>query len=205
MLRPLRFSDFKSMYDIVSAIYNGKSQYLIKGERYNVTVTKRQRGTVKLSNNPKIKQSNGGVEFGLKTFLIEDADKEESKVVNLSDLAPEDVEILLKQAREQIEHEQLEKDAIAVYAMKKKDFMTKVLNSAVEGISKGRKITEKDSDAISNKLKALIYAVYKYDAYDKVSSMNTASVIIKDEKQWNRFVYVANTIKDAVIKASEKE
>ena len=96
MRRPLRESDFKEygiFGDMIRATYTGNSKYLIQGEEYMVTKSNRKnKVTVKLSYNKKLKMSNGGVEFSINTFEIEVED--EKKMVPLDDLTPEDKERL---------------------------------------------------------------------------------------------------------------
>ena len=101
MKRPLRESDFKEygvFGDMISATYIGNSKYLTPGEEYIVTKSNRKnKVTVKLSYNKKLKMSNGGVEFSINTFEIEVED--ENKMVSLAELSPEEREQLLSQSR----------------------------------------------------------------------------------------------------------
>lgn len=117
--RSLRASDFKNKPDIpIHAKYIGNNKYLVKGRMYYVTLNERSgMATVKQGYNPGM-QSNGGVQFPVNTFLIEE---EKPVVVNFSDLTPEDQERILAQAREEIEKENIAKNAVAMYAMKKKE------------------------------------------------------------------------------------
>ena len=118
MRRPLRESDFK---DYISAIYTGDSRYLTKGERYIVTKSnRRNKVTVKLGANPKIKHSNGGVEFSIGKFEI---DVEGKSMITLEDLSPEDRERLLQEARDLVDEENLRKNARTMYALKKKELV----------------------------------------------------------------------------------
>lgn len=123
--RPLEKSDFHNQ-DVIRATYNGNNRYLTKGREYYVTFNERsQMATVQLGYNPDMIHSNGGVQFPVGTFLVE----EENKVaVKLSDLSLEDREALLQQAREKIEKENIEKNAVAMYAMKKKELMDNTVN-----------------------------------------------------------------------------
>ena len=122
MLRRLRVSDFRQGADVpILAMYNGKNKYLVPGRMYFVTLNEKSRmGTVKQCNNPGM-HTNGGVQFPVGTFLIEEEDK--PMAVTLSDLSLEDREALLQQAREEIEKENIAKNAVAMYAMKKKELM----------------------------------------------------------------------------------
>ena len=129
MRRPLRESDFKEygiFGDMIHAIYTGNSKYLIQGEEYMVTKSNRKnKVTVQLSYNKKLKMSNGGVEFSINTFEIEVED--EKKMVSLDDLTPEDKERLLQEARELVDQENIEKNARIMYALKKKELVENTL------------------------------------------------------------------------------
>ena len=117
MRRPLKESDFKEygiFGDVINATYIGNSRYLTYGEEYMVTKSNRKnKVTVKLSYNPKLKTSNGGVEFSINTFEIEVEDEE--KMISLDDLSPEDKERLLQEARELVEQKKIEKNARIMY------------------------------------------------------------------------------------------
>lgn len=129
MRRPLRESDFKEygiFGDMIHATYTGNSKYLIQGEEYMVTKSNRKnRVTVQLSYNKKLKMSNGGVEFSINTFEIEVEDKK--KMISLNDLTPEDKERLLQEARELVDQENIEKNARIMYALKKKELVENTL------------------------------------------------------------------------------
>lgn len=120
VMRPLRKSDFRKQ-GIIRATYIGNNSYLVKNREYYVTFNeKSQMATVQLRHNPDMVYSNGGVQFPVGTFLVE----EENEVsVKLVDLSPEDREALMQQAREEVEKENIEKNAVAMYAMKKKELM----------------------------------------------------------------------------------
>lgn len=121
MWRKLRATDFKDIYTVVHAKYNGNNKYLVAGQMYYVTFnTKSGMATVQQGYNPGM-HTNGGVQFPVGTFLVEEEDK--PMAVTLSDLSPEDREFLMQQAREEIEKENIAKNAVAMYAMKKKELM----------------------------------------------------------------------------------
>lgn len=121
MWRKLRVSDFKDSYTVVHAKYNGNNKYLVAGQMYYVTLNmKSGMATVQQGYNPGMR-TNGGVQFPVGTFLVEEEDK--PMAVKLFDLSPEDRELLLQQAREEIEKENIAKNAVAMYAMKKKELV----------------------------------------------------------------------------------
>lgn len=132
IMRPLRCSDFKNKYDYITATYVGNSHYLTQGKQYVVTPTDRPGlVTVQLSyNRDRLKRSNGGVRFSIHTFLIEEEEPE--VIIKLSDLSPEERESLMRQAREEIEQENIAKDAVAMYAMKKKELTNNTVSELVQ-------------------------------------------------------------------------
>ena len=181
---------------MIHATYTGNSKYLVQGEEYIVTKSNRKnKVTVKLSYNNKLKMSNGGVEFSINTFEIEVED--EKKMVSLAELTPEEREHLLSQAREIIEQENIEKNAIAMYTIKKKEYFETLINEIAKELNIKK---EKEKTYLISKIKALIYTLYRYNKYKDKREFNENNTISCAE-EWNDFVYIGNTIKEAVIKS----
>lgn len=198
MKRPLKESDFKEygiFGDMINATYTGNSKYLVQGEEYMVTKSNRKnKVTVQLSYNKKLKMSNGGVEFSINTFEIEVED--EKKMVSLDDLSPEDRESLLNQAREVVEQENIEKNAIAMYAIKKKEYLESIINEVNTELN----VKEWNKTYISEKMKSLIYSLFRYSKYSN-RYINQKNNIISCAEEWESFTRIGNTIKDAVIQS----
>ena len=181
---------------MIHATYTGNSKYLVQGEEYIVTKSNRKnKVTVKLSYNNKLKMSNGGVEFSINTFEIEVED--ENKMVSLSELSPEDREHLLSQAREIIEQENIKKNAIAMYTIKKKEYFETLINEIAKELNIKK---EKEKTYLISKIKTLVYTLYRYNKYKDKREFNENNTISCAE-EWNDFVYIGNTIKEAVIKS----
>lgn len=181
---------------MIHATYTGNSKYLVQGEEYIVTKSNRKnKVTVKLSYNNKLKMSNGGVEFSINTFEIEVED--EKKMVSLAELSPEEREHLLSQARELIEQENIEKNAIAMYTIKKKEYFETLINEIAKELNIKK---EKEKTYLISKLKTIIYTLYRYNKYKDKREFNENNTISCAE-EWNDFVYIGNTIKEAVIKS----
>ena len=181
---------------MIHATYTGNSKYLVQGEEYIVTKSNRKnKVTVKLSYNNKLKMSNGGVEFSINTFEIEVED--EKKMVSLAELSPEEREHLLSQARELIEQENIEKNAIAMYTIKKKEYFETLINEIAKELNIKK---EKEKTYLISKLKTIIYTLYRYNKYKDKREFNENNTI-SCEEEWNDFVYIGNTIKEAVIKS----
>ena len=199
MKRPLRESDFKEygvFGDMISATYIGNSKYLTPGEEYIVTKSNRKnKVTVKLSYNKKLKMSNGGVEFSINTFEIEVED--ENKMVSLAELSPEEREHLLSQARELIEQENIEKNAVAMYTIKKKEYFENLMNEIANELKIKK---ENEKTYLMSKIKTLIYTLYRYYKYKDKKEFNENNTISCD-KEWESFTRIGDTIKDAVIKS----
>lgn len=185
---------------MINATYIGNSKYLIHGEEYMVTKSNRKnKVTVKLSYNKKLKMSNGGVEFSINTFEIEVEDKK--KMVLLDDLTPEDKERLLLEAREIIEQENIEKNAIVMYTIKKKGYLESIINEVETELNIKE---QKDKTYIGEKIKSLIYSLFRYDKYGnhyKGQKTNTISCT----EEWNSFTRIGNIVKDAVIQSMKDD
>ena len=199
MKRPFRESDFKEygvFGDMINATYIGNSKYLTPGEEYIVTKSNRKnKVTVKLSYNKKLKISNGGVEFSINTFEIEVED--ENKMVSLAELSPEEREHLLSQARELIEQENIEKNAVAMYTIKKKEYFENFMNEIANELKIKK---ENEKTYLISKIKTLIYTLYRYNKYKDKREFNENNTI-SCVKEWESFTRIGNTIKDAVIKS----
>lgn len=182
MRRPLRESDFK---DYISAIYMGDSRYLTKGERYIVTKSnRRNKVTVKLGANPKIKYSNGGVEFSIGKFEI---DVEEKSMVTLEDLSPEDRERLLQEARDLVDEENIRKNARTMYALKKKE----LVNQNLEEMSKTFKL--KHGPEIT-RLKDRFVNITNY-----LYSLNKVNPKICTKNDWETFKAICEKVHECMV------
>ena len=194
MRRPLRESDFKEygiFGDMIHAVYTGNSRYLIKGEEYIVTKSNRKnKVTVKLSYNKKLQMSNGGVEFSINTFEIEVED--EKKVVSLDDLSPEDRERLLQEAREIVDKENIEKNARAMYAMKKKE----LVDNTLKEITQNFRLTSKvDYSRLHDRFVSLTNYLY---------SLNNVNQKISTEKDWEIFNDICRKVHECILHCVKK-
>ena len=194
MRRPLKESDFKEygiFGDMIHAVYTGNSRYLSKGEEYIVTKSNRKnKVTVKLSYNKKLQMSNGGVEFSINTFEIEVED--EKKVVSLDDLSPEDKERLLQEAREIVDKENIEKNARAMYAMKKKE----LVDNTLKEITQNFRLTSKvDYSRLHDRFVSLTNYLY---------SLNHVNQKISTEKDWEIFNDICRKVHECILHCVKK-
>ena len=194
MRRPLRESDFKEygiFGDMIHAIYTGNSRYLTKGEEYIVTKSNRKnKVTVKLSYNKKLQMSNGGVEFSINTFEIEVED--EKKMVSLDDLTPEDKERILQEAREIVDKENIEKNARAMYAMKKKELVDNTLKEITQNLRLTSKV---DYSRLHDRFVSLTNYLY---------SLNHVNQKISTEKDWEIFNDICRKVHECILHCVKK-
>ena len=194
MHRPLRESDFKEygiFGDMIHAVYTGNSRYLTKGEEYIVTKSNRKnKVTVKLSYNKKLQMSNGGVEFSINTFEIEVED--EKKVVSLDDLSPEDKERILQEAREIVDKENIEKNARAMYAMKKKELVDNTLKEITQNLRLTSKV---DYSKLHDRFVSLTNYLY---------SLNYVNQKISTDKDWEIFNDICRKVHECILRCVKK-
>jgi len=198
MLRKLRVSDFKQGADVpILAMYNGKNKYLVPGRMYFVTLNEKSgMGTVKQCNNPDMLHSNGGIQFPVSTFLIE----EETKMVKFEDLSPEDQERLLEQARQMVDEEQIKKDAVNAYKVKRKDFVEQCLDEIYTAYHM-RYETEKN--AVKQRFVSMTNYLFKLKVNGK--QYNSTNYTITNASEWNMFVKVNTAVKDMMISCYKED
>lgn len=188
MRRPLKESDFRQyglFGERIRAVYKGKSRYLCPGEEYVVTKSNRRgKVTVQLRYNEKLSMSNGGVEFSIDTFEINVEDKE---MVTLNDLAPEDKERLLEEAREIVENENIQKDARAMYALKKKELINNTTDEIIHTI-------KLKTGPQATKLRGKIVDMSNY-----LYSLNKVSPRITSKHDWEIFEDVCKKVKECIV------
>lgn len=192
MRRPLRESDFKEygiFGDMINATYTGNSRYLINGEEYMVTKSNRKnKVTVKLSYNSKLKTSNGGVKFSINTFEIEVED--EKKMVSLDDLSPEDKERLLQEAREIVDKENIERNARAMYVIKKRDLVDDTINEMADifKLKAGPEVTRLRDRFIN-------ITNYLYS----INTKQKGNIKITTKEEWELYVDISNKVHECMI------
>ena len=192
MRRPLRESDFKEygiFGDMINATYTGNSRYLINGEEYIVTKSNRKnKVTVKLSYNSKLKTSNGGVEFSINTFEIEVED--EKKMVSLDDLSPEGKERLLQEAREIVDKENIERNARAMYVIKKRDLVDDTINEMADifKLKAGPEVTRLRDRFIN-------ITNYLYS----INTKQKGNIKITTKEEWELYVDISNKVHECMI------
>jgi len=187
IIRPLRATDFKHR-EVIPAMYRGKSRYLKTGEMYNVTATNDPYlVTVKRSFNPQLYMSNGGVRFAIHTFGIEE--EERPMVVSFKDLSPEDQEILLAEAREMVEQENIQKNARAVFAQKKRELTEQNVNVICSdyGIK-----AKKHETAMHQRYINVVNLIYRVNLIGSAGLDATGLNSITSKDEWELYEKIAN-------------
>ena len=113
-------------------------------------------------------------------------------MIKLQDLSITEREILLKEARQQIEQENIEKNAVAMYNIKKKELLT----NAIEELEKALKVKCTEQKRLKEHVTSLTNYLYKICR--KCKNMST-NVFITNEEEWNNYVLVLNNIKTMMI------
>ncbi len=188
IMRPLRASDFKGKYSTVTATYHGHSKYLIQGETYEVTCTDDPKlVTVKLTYNPKLRMSNEGVRFAIGTFLVEEEEK--PMALSFKDLAPEDQEALLAEAREIVEQENIQKNAKMVFNQKKKE----LTEQNVSAICKDYGIkARKHETAMHQRYVNVVNLIYRVNLIGTAGLDATGLNSITSQNEWELYEKIAN-------------
>lgn len=119
-------------------------------------------------------------------------------MVKLQDLSVTEREALLKEARQQIEQENIEKNAVAMYNIKKKELITNV----IEELEKALKVKCTEQKRLKDHITSL--ANYLYKICRKCKNMST-NVSITNEEEWNNYVLVLNNIKTMTIMSYKGE
>ena len=196
MWRRLRISDFKDKFSVVHAKYDGKNKYLTPGKMYYVTFNEKSgRATVQQSYNPGM-NSNGGIQFPVNTFLIE----EESEMINFADLTPEDQDMLLQQARAMIDEENIQKDAITVYKIKRKELTEKCLNEIYKTYNMRY---DCDQRGVKSRYVSLTNYLLRLSVLGKQNANSPSNIIISKPAEWDKFVKISEAVKKVFIDAKE--
>lgn len=202
MRRPLKESDFEQyglFGERIRAIYRGNSYNLCSGEEYVVTKSSRKdKVTVQLRYNKKLGRSNGGVKFAIDSFEIDVEDKteinvEDKTMVTLNDLTPEDKERLLEEAREIVENENIQKDARAMYALKKKELINNTTDEIIHTI-------KLKTGPQATKLRGKIVDMSNY-----LYSLNKVNPRITSKHDWEIFEGVCNKVKECIVHSVRRE
>ena len=124
-------------------------------------------------------------------------------MVNFNDLSPEDQERILKQAREILDEENIKKDAITAYKIKRKDFVNKCLD---EIYSHYNVRYETEKTAIKTRFSSIANYLFKANTIGigkQQYSSSIPNVIITNAEEWNKFVKINIAVKELFLNCKE--
>lgn len=117
-------------------------------------------------------------------------------MVKFEDLSPEDQERLLQQARLIIDEENIQKDAINTYKMKRKELTEQHL----EELYKAFNIRlDCDKSGIRQRFTSMVNYLFRVKVTGKQYTSNPTNYIISTQKEWEEFVEISTTIKNTMI------
>ena len=126
-------------------------------------------------------------------------------MVVFKDLNPEDQKTLLQQAREMIEQENIEANAIAAYKMKKKrlteDFLTEIYR--IYDIEEDNYVNSKNRNGLRQRFVSMTNYLYKVNSLIKRKTGNShgnANCIITTAKEWELYSSIAHEVMDLIVR-----
>jgi hypothetical protein len=115
--------------------------------------------------------------------------------IKLSDLCPKERELLMQQAREEVEKENIEKNAVAMYAMKRKELVDNTMNEIIHTLKiKGGPDTTRCRDRFVHMTNYLY--VLNRPATNNAGSSVTKITTAKD---WALFQEICNKVHECMI------
>lgn len=121
-------------------------------------------------------------------------------MINFEDLKPEDQERLLEQAKLIIDEENIRKNAIATYKIKRKE----LVDGCLKEIMTHYKVKNGPEEyAIRQRFVSLTNYFYKVNLAGKYHTSSSAAPLIKEAKEWDKFVKINNAVKELFINCKE--
>ena len=121
-------------------------------------------------------------------------------MVKFEDLSPEDQGRLLEQARQMLDEENIQKDAITAYKIKRKEFV----ENCLEDIYRTFHVRyDTDKNAIKQRFISMTNYLFKIKMQGKQYS--SVNYIISNSTEWNTFVAINNAVKDMMIQCYKME
>ena len=121
-------------------------------------------------------------------------------MVNFKDLSPEDQERILEQAKQMLDEENIKKDAITAYKIKRKDFVNQCLNEIYTHYNIRY---ETDKIAIKSRFSSTANYLFKLNIIGKQSSNCPPNIIVTTAEQWDKFVKINTAVKELFLKCKE--
>ena len=117
-------------------------------------------------------------------------------MIKFEDLSPEDQERLLQQARLIIDEENIQKDAINTYKMKRKELTEQHLKDLYKAFNIK---LDCDKGAIRQRFISMVNYLFRAKVTGKQYTSNPTNYIISTQKEWEEFVEISTTIKNTMI------
>lgn len=121
-------------------------------------------------------------------------------MVNFEDLSPEDQERLLEQAKSIINDENIKKDAITVYKIKKKELVDQCLNEIYTGYEV-RYETERET--IKSRFAPILNYLHKVNFYKQSRERHSKfppNIVISNAEEWEKFEKIITLVKELFLK-----
>ena len=121
-------------------------------------------------------------------------------MIKFEDLTPKDQEKLLQQAREIIDEENLKKDAITVYKIKRKELTEKNLQEIYSAL---KLKYETDKNHFKQRYTAMVNFFFKESAFKDSNKSHRSfppSVRITNPSEWRKFVIISEEVKNVTIR-----
>ena len=122
-------------------------------------------------------------------------------MISLKDLSPTDRAALLQEARAQIEQENIEKNAFAMYALKRKDLLTKTLEELNE-LFCIKKYNHKELLGYKDRVISITNYLYKMVKYKKTKVFN---LTISTQEEWEDYVRILTNVKNMIVMSYQNE
>lgn len=117
-------------------------------------------------------------------------------MVKFEDLSPEDQERLLQQARLIIDEENIQKDAINTYKMKRKELTEQHLEDLYKAFNVK---LDCDKVGIRQRFISMVNYLFRVKVTEKQYISNPTNYIISTKKEWEEFVKISIAIKNTMI------
>ena len=128
-------------------------------------------------------------------FVVKAKNIESTKSISLNDLSEEDKAILLEQARLIVEKENIERNAVESYKIKRKILSDNNLQEIYDVFSA---TSQKDKEDIERRYKTVVNFLFKVNVSDKRSASSHPTITHTDE--WNQYVTISDAVKELFIK-----
>ena len=115
--------------------------------------------------------------------------------IKLSDLCPKERELLMQQAREEVEKENIEKDAVAMYAIKKKELINNTVNEITNVFN-----LKKETSIIKCRTNFVQMVNYLYMLNNATTNNNGKNIVkITTAKDWELYQSICKKVHECMM------